>query len=359
MSDETQDADAIAREDTATANTDVITMAHGAGGTQMRELIQLLVGGRFEGSVEGGIGLEALDDGAVIPIEDADSLVVTTDSHVVTPLTYPGGDIGRLAVSGTVNDLAVMGGTRPVALTSSLVIEEGTEVGLVESVNESMRLACEEAGCAIMTGDTKVMGRGEVDTLIVNTTGVAAIPAGQEVSDAGLSPGDVIIVTGTVGDHGITLLAEREGFEFDGDLESDVAPINDLIEQAMAAGDVTAMKDPTRGGLAGVLNEMAGKASVGIEILESDVPIAGSVASAGSILGIEPMNVANEGIVVMAVAPEDADSVLETIRSHPRGESAAIIGDVTDENRGSVVLDTGIGRRFMREPEGAQLPRIC
>ena len=206
------DTDSDGSEQTATS--DVITMAHGAGGTQMRNLIQLLVGDRFDGAIDGGVGLEAFDDGAVIPIDDADSLVVTTDSHVVTPLTYPGGDIGRLAVSGTVNDLAVMGGTRPVALTSSLVIEEGTAVDLVESVNDSMRIACEEAGCSIVTGDTKVMGRGEVDTLIVNTTGVAVIPSGQQVSDAGLSPGDAIIVSGTVGDHGITLLAEREGFEF-------------------------------------------------------------------------------------------------------------------------------------------------
>ena len=337
----------------------VITAAHGAGGEQMRELIHHLVDDRFDDAIEGGIGLDALDDGAVIPLGDAGSLVVTTDSHVVTPIRFPGGDIGRLAICGTVNDLAVMGATSPLGLTSSFVIEEGTELSLVESVSESMRAACDEAGCSVVTGDTKVMGQGELDTLIVNTTGLALVPAGEHVSDAGLTPGDAVVVSGTVGDHGISLLAAREGFDFEGDLESDVAPLNGLVAEAMAAGRITAMKDPTRGGLAGALNEMAEKAGVGIEIRESDVPVDSGVASASSVLGIEPMNVANEGVVVFGVADDDTDAVLEAIRAHPLGGSASIVGRATDVHPGSIVLDTGLGRRYLREPAGAQLPRIC
>jgi len=337
---------------------EVITTAHGAGGERMRKLVDRLVGGRFDVAIEGGVGLDAFDDGAVIPIGD-DSLVFTTDSHVVSPLEFPGGDIGRLAVSGTVNDLAVMGGTRPLGLTCSLVVEEGTSVDLVERVVESMRVACAEAGCSVVTGDTKVMGSGEIDTLVVNTTGVALVPTGQFVPDAGLSPGDAIVVSGTVGDHGISLLAAREGFDFEGELESDVAPLNGLVAAALEAGGVTAMKDPTRSGLAGALNEMATKSGVGIEIREADVPIASAVASAGSVLGIDPMMVANEGVVVFGCDPADADAILAAVRDHPLGADAAIVGQATADNEGSVVLDTGIGRRYLREPEGDQLPRIC
>lgn len=337
----------------------VITAAHGAGGEQMRELIGRLIEDRFDEAIADGVGLDALDDGAVIPLGESGSLVITTDSHVVTPLQFPGGDIGRLAICGTVNDLAVMGATEPLGLTSSFVIEEGTELSLVESVSDSMRVACDEADCAVVTGDTKVMGRGELDTLLVNTTGVGLVPPGEHVTDAGLSVGDVIIVSGTLGDHGIALLAAREGFEFQGDLESDVAPVNGLVREAMRAGRITAMKDPTRGGFAGALNEMAQKADVGIEIREMDVPIDDGVASSGSVLGIEPMSVANEGVVLFGVDPEDADAVLEAVRAHPLGSDAATVGVVTEENPGAVVLDTGLGRRFLREPEGAQLPRIC
>lgn len=341
------------------AERETVTMAHGAGGARMRALIDRLVGGRFDDPIEGGVGLDARDDGAVLPLPGDSSLVFTTDSHVVSPLRFPGGDIGRLAVAGTVNDLAVMGGTTPLGLSSAIVIEEGSDLALAESVVESMRATCEEAGCPVVTGDTKVMGAGEIDTLVVNTTGVALVPTGEHVSDAGLSPGDKLIVSGTVGDHGISLLAAREGFEFEGGLESDVAPLNGLVAAAMAAGRITAMKDPTRGGLAGALNEMAEKSEVGIEIREADVPVAEAVTAAGSVLGIDPMNVANEGVVVFGVDPADADAVLDALHEHPLGGSAAIVGEVTEDNEGAVVLDTGLGRRYLREPTGAQLPRIC
>lgn len=341
---------------------EVITPAHGAGGKRMRELVDNLVVSRARTGedVEGLIGLSALDDGAVLPFGDGENaVVVTTDSHVVTPLEFPGGDIGRLSIAGTVNDLAVMGATKPMGLTVSLIVEEGTPVALLERITDSMLRTCEEADCHVVAGDTKVMGSGEVDTLVVNTAAVGVIPTASAVSDAGLSPGDRIIVSGTLGDHGISLLSAREGFDFRGDLKSDVGPVNRLIESAMAAGRITAMKDPTRGGFATALNEMADKAGVGIELDERSIPIKGSVESAGEVLGIDPLSVANEGKVVFGVAEADAEAVLDAIRAHENGADAAIVGRVTDEHVGRVVMDTGIGRRYLSEPEGEQLPRIC
>jgi hydrogenase expression/formation protein HypE len=340
----------------------VVTSAHGSGGGQMRDLVRSLVVDRFDDGASDptdGVGLPALDDGAVIPFDDERALVVTTDSHVVDPPVFPGGDIGRLSVAGTVNDLAVMGATQPVALTFSIVLEEGVQIEFLDEIAASVHETCEEAECAVLTGDTKVMGQGELDTLAINTTGVGLIPRGTHVPDAGLSPGDEIIVSGTVGDHGIALLSEREGFDFKGDLASDVAPVNGLVQTALDAGKVTAMKDPTRGGFATAINEMVTKADVGAEIQERRVPVAGSVASAGEVLGIDPFDIANEGIVVFGVAGEDASEIRDALRNHPLGREAEIIGEVTAEHPGRVVLDTGIGRRYLSEPEGEQLPRIC
>ncbi|MFC7134521.1 MULTISPECIES: hydrogenase expression/formation protein HypE [Salinibaculum] len=348
---ETEDADGTE------ASGEVVTTAHGSGGGQMRSLIGDLVLSRFEDA--GDVGLHDLDDGAVLPVDDDQSLVVTTDSHVVKPPVFPGGDIGRLAVAGTVNDLAVMGATEPLALSCSLVVEEGVEMDFLDTVLASARATCEEAGCSVVTGDTKVMGSGDVDRLVVNTTGVGLVPRGHHVADAGLSPGDAIVVSGTLGDHGIALLSEREGFDFEGDLESDVAPVNDLVAAALDAGEVTAMKDPTRGGFATSINEMVGKADVGAEIDERSVPVADSVAAAGEVLGIEPFDVANEGKVVFGVAPEDAEDVLAALQDQPLGADAAIVGEATADHPGRVVLDTGLGRRYLTEPEGEQLPRIC
>lgn len=351
MSDTQSSADSGSEE--------VVTTAHGSGGAQMRELVQSLVVDRFESDRETEVGLPALDDGAVIPVNDEHSLVVTTDSHVVTPPEFPGGDIGRLSVAGTVNDLAVMGATKPLALTFSLIIEEGVSVEFLDRVTTSVHETCKEAGCEVVTGDTKVMGSGELDTIAINTTGIGLIPAGTAVTDAGLLPGDRLIVSGTLGDHGIALLSEREGFDFEGDLKSDVAPVNELVETALDAGEVTAMKDPTRGGFATAITEMVGKSSVGAEIQEQDVPVAGSVAAAGEVLGIEPFEVANEGKVIMGVAAADVEAVLEAIREHPLGKNAAIVGTVNEEDIGRVVLDTGLGRRYLSEAAGEPLPRIC
>lgn len=342
-------------DDTASSD-EVITTAHGSGGGQMRELLDDLVLSRFEDGAT--VGLAALDDGAVLPAGDQ-SIVVTTDSHVVHPPVFPGGDIGRLAVAGTVNDLAVMGATEPLALTSALVVEEGTEMAFLDSMMASIHETCEEAGCSVVAGDTKVMGSGDVDGLVVNTTGVGLVPEDGHVTDAGLSPGDAIVVSGTLGDHGISLLSEREGFDFEGDLQSDVAPVNDLVRAALDAGEVTAMKDPTRGGFATAIHEMIDKADVGAAIDERSVPVRDSVAAAGEVLGIEPVDVANEGKVVFGVAPDDAADVLAALQEHPLGSEAAIVGEATEDHPGRVVLDTGLGRRYLSEPEGEQLPRIC
>ncbi len=339
---------------------ETVTVAHGSGAGKTREFIEDSICSRFAdgGATDPAVGLGALDDGAVHEIGDQ-SVVVTTDSHVVSPLSFPGGDIGRLAVAGTVNDLAVMGATDPLTLTCSLVVEAGTSVDLLEDILDSMQAACEAAGCAITTGDTKVMGSGEVDGVVVNTTGVGVVSRDEHVPDAGLSPGDKLVLSGPVGDHGITLLAEREGFDIDGDLESDVAPVNDVVAAALEAGTVTAMKDPTRGGLATALNEMVRKADVGATVDETAIPVGESVAAAGELLGIDPFDVANEGKVVFGVDADDAEAVVDALRSTRMGTEAAVIGEVTADNAGRVVLDTGFGRRYLSEPEGEQLPRIC
>ena len=366
------DASGMDRADADTvdvsADDDVVTLAHGAGGDAMRSLVDQLAVSRFGGAANaaagaekpGVVGLQELDDGAAHLISGGDtSIVLTTDSHVVSPPIFPGGDIGRLSVAGTVNDLAVMGVTDPIALTCSLVVEAGTPMAKLDAIMESMRETCEEAGITITTGDTKVMGSGELDGPVINTTGIGAVDPDAVVTDAGLSAGDSIIVSGTIGDHGIALLSEREGFDFGGDLESDVAPVTDLVTAATDAGDVTAMKDPTRGGLATTLNEMAEKADVGIEVEEQSIPIDDTIGSAGEVLGIDPLSVANEGKVVFGVASDDAADVLEALHNHPLGENAAIVGQATTDNAERVILDTGFGRRYLSEPAGETLPRIC
>lgn len=337
---------------------DRIALKHGAGGRAMRALIErVFVAGLGDVPVE-GIGLAALDDGAAIKVGDR-WLVLTTDSHVVKPIEFPGGDIARLAVCGTVNDLAVMGATEPLGLTCSIVIEEGFARATIERLQVSLRAACAEAGAAIVTGDTKVMGRGEIDGVVLNTAGVGWTR--RPVTDAGLRPGDAILVTGTIGDHGMAIMAARHRLALEGDLRSDVAPVNGLVRAALEAGGeaVTAMKDPTRGGLAAVLHEMAQKSGVGILVEEQAVPVRPEVLAAAELVGIDPVLVANEGKVVMGVRPEAAARVLEALRRHPLGRDAAVIGHAVDDFQGSVVLDTGLGRRLLAEPEGELLPRIC
>jgi hydrogenase expression/formation protein HypE len=335
-----------------------ITLKQGAGGRAMRALIEEVFLQDAPTVAPAEVGPQAMDDGAALWIGDR-WLVVTTDSHVVHPIFFPGGDIGRLSVCGTVNDLAMMGATEVLALTCGAILEEGFPRADLERVQASMAAACRESGARIMSGDTKVMGRGEIDGVVLNTTGVAV--TSRIVRDCGLKPGDRILVTGTVGDHGLAIMAARHALKLEGDLRSDVAPINGLIRAALEAGGpaVVAMKDPTRGGLSSALHEMAGKSGVGILLEETKVPVTDAVRAAGELLGIDPLNVANEGKAVLGVSPEAAGPVLEALRGHPLGRDAALIGTCLAERPGNVILDTGFGRRLLAEPEGEPLPRIC
>ena len=338
---------------------DVITMKYGAGGRAMRALIQeVFHDGLVGADAPGEITLRAMDDGAALPLGNQ-WLVMTTDSHVVHPLFFPGGDIGRLAVSGTVNDLSMMGATEVLALTCAVIIEEGFSLSDLTRIQQSIRRACADAGARIVTGDTKVMGRGELDGIVINTSGVALTD--RVVPDSGLRDGDRLIVTGTIGDHGMAVMARRLGLAIEGTLESDVNPINGLVRLALdaAPGAITAMKDPTRGGVASALHEMAEKSRVGIIIDELSLPVSGAVRAASELLGIDPLHVANEGKAVIGVRPQHAEAVLAAIRRHPLGADAAIVGECTSQRVGAVILDTGFGRRLVTEPEGEPLPRIC
>jgi hydrogenase expression/formation protein HypE len=329
-----------------------VNLAHGAGGEMMGELLRTLTNVKNRNA--GGIGLESLDDGAVIPLGDQ-NVVFTTDSHVVRPLFFPGGDIGRLAICGTVNDLAVMG-ARPIALSCGMIIEEGFDIIDLERIVRSMDEALTESGAHLVTGDTKVMERGALDKIAINTAGIGV--AEKVVRDNGFRPGDRILVTGTLGDHGLAVLTHREGFELGEQIRSDVSPVWGLVELALAAGDIHAMKDPTRGGFAHAINDMARKSGVGVIIEEEALPVLRSVRSASEMLGIDPLEVANEGKVVMAVAAGDAEPVLAALRKHPYGREAAIVGTVVEGER--VVMRTRIGgERFIEPPLGDPVPRVC
>jgi hydrogenase expression/formation protein HypE len=329
-----------------------VNLAHGAGGETMGELLRTLTNVKNRNA--GGIGLESLDDGAVIPL-DGKNVVFTTDSHVVRPIFFPGGDIGKLAVCGTVNDLAVMGG-RPLALSCGMILEEGFDIIDLERIVRSMDEALTESGAHLVTGDTKVVERGSLDKIIINTAGIGL--AEKVVRDNGFRPGDRIIVTGTLGDHGLAVLTHREGFELGEQIRSDVSPVWGLVELALAAGDVHAMKDPTRGGFAHAINDMARKSRTGVIVEEEALPVRRSVRSASEMLGIDPLEVANEGKIVMAVAPGDAEAVLAALRTHRYGKEAAIVGTVVEGDR--VIMRTRIGgERFIEPPLGDPVPRVC
>lgn len=343
------------------ASDERILLKHGAGGRAMRRLIEEAFLRAFETDPPlpaGTIGVAAMDDGGAVRIGDR-WLVMTTDTHVIQPPFFPGGDIGRLAIAGTVNDLAVMGATDVLGLSCGIVLEDGFPRADLDRILASMRQTCREASAAVLTGDTKVMGKGEIDGVIINTTGIALTE--RIVTDCDLRPGDRILVTGTLGDHGMAVMAKRHGLALETELRSDVAPINGLVRAVLAAepGAITAMKDPTRGGVAGTLHEMAAKASVGIVVDERAVPVRPEVYGVSELVGIDPLLVANEGKAVMAVRAELADRVLAILQAHPLGEQAAIVGTVTEDRPGMVILDTGFGRRLVAEPEGELLPRIC
>ena len=327
-------------------------MMHGAGGEVMGELLRVLT--RLTHNNAGGIGLESLDDGAVIPV-CGENIVFTTDSHIVRPIFFPGGDIGRISICGTVNDIAMMGGY-PLALSCGMVIEEGFDIADLERIVASMDDALGEAGASLVTGDTKVMEHGALDGIVINTAGIGI--AKRIIRDNGLETGDKIIVSGTLGDHGIAILAYREGFNLGEQIYSDVAPVWGLVKEALAAGEIHAMKDPTRGGFASSINEMARKAGVGVRIYEECLPLRKSVRSAAGMLGIDPLEVANEGKVVMGVAEQDAEEILASIRRHKYGRDAAIVGTVTSNS--GVIMETLVGgERFIEPPVGDPVPRVC
>jgi hydrogenase expression/formation protein HypE len=333
---------------------DRVTLDHGGGGRASRELLQRFVLKRFGNPI-----LEKMDDSAVVEFP-AGQLALTTDGYVVDPLFFPGGDIGRLAVNGTVNDLSVQG-AQPLFLSAAFILEEGFELADLERVLTSMADASEQAGVSIVTGDTKVVPQGKGDKIYINTTGVGVVPEGVDVSGMNARVGDKVILSGSVGDHGIAVLSQREGLAFDTDLKSDSAPLNRLVDDILSVTRaVHTMRDPTRGGVAASLNEIAVQSDVGITVTEVTVPVREGVRSACEILGLDPLYVANEGKLLVFVAPEQSLAVLERIRQNEHGRNAEIIGEVVADHPGRVIVRTRSGgTRILDMPLGELLPRIC
>lgn len=334
---------------------DTIVMGHGSGGLMTRELITRVFQPHFSNPA-----LLAENDFATFVTDPQKRLVISTDAHIVSPLFFPGGDIGRLAVSGTVNDIAVSGGT-PVCLTASFIIEEGFSIHELERIVKSMADTALEAGVPIVAGDTKVVERGKADGVFISTTGVAEVEPGLDIGGANASPGDAVLLSGTVGDHGIAVLSARGELGLSSDIQSDVAPLNSLIASIIQKPSlIHVMRDPTRGGLATTLNEIALQSNAGITILEELIPVKPAVASACEMLGFDPLYVANEGKVIVILPDSETDAVLKVIREHPYGKQACLIGHVHQEHSGSVLLKTRIGgTRLLSVMSGEMLPRIC
>lgn len=333
---------------------DRILLAHGSGGTMMKELIEEIFVAEFGDEV-----LMRMDDAAALPFPGS-RLAFSTDTYVVHPLFFPGGDIGKLAVCGTVNDVATSGAT-PLYLSVGFVLEEGMLVEDLKRILVSMRDAAAEAGVRIVTGDTKVVERGHGDGCYINTAGVGVLPTGVDLSGSHCRPGDVVLLSGTLGDHGIAVISTREGLEFSTDIRTDAAPLNHLVRAVLeAAPDVRCFRDPTRGGLASTLNELAGASGVSITVEETDVPVNDQVRGASEMLGYDVFQVANEGKMVAVVPAEQAESALAAMQGAPYGAGAAIIGTVTEAPAGKVYVRTAFGAtRIMDMLVGEQLPRIC
>jgi hydrogenase expression/formation protein HypE len=337
-----------------------VLLGHGSGGQLTADLIQRLFVPGFGNEV-----LAALEDQATVRLGagngvKAPRVAFTTDSFVVRPLFFPGGDIGRLAVHGTVNDLAV-GGARPLYLSAAFILEEGLPLADLVRIVASMRDACREAGVALVTGDTKVVDRGKGDGVFITTSGLGLVPDGRSLSIHAARPGDRVLVSGTLGDHGIAVMSVREGLEFETVLESDTAPLGGLAEAVLAASPRTrCMRDPTRGGLSSALNELAAASRVGVELDEAAIPLRPEVRGACEMLGLDPLYVANEGKLIAVVPPEDAGRALEAMRAHPLGKNAALVGKVVADHPGLVVLRSRVGgERVVTLLSGEQLPRIC
>jgi hydrogenase expression/formation protein HypE len=333
---------------------DKILLDHGSGGRASHELIERFFVPRFQNPF-----LNEMNDSAVFDLKGG-KLAFTTDSYVVDPIFFPGGDIGSLAVCGTVNDLA-MRGARPCYLSVGFIIEEGFPLSDLELILISMERAAKEAGVQIVTGDTKVVPKGAADKIFINTSGIGLIPEGLDIAGQNARPGDALLLSGTLGDHGLTILSKREGLAFESSLKSDAAPLNHLVQEMLQAGPgLHVLRDPTRGGLATTLNEIAGQSQVGLEIWEEAIPIRDSVSAASEILGLDPLYVANEGKLIAILPQPQAEAVLAVMKKNPYGQDAAIIGEVKAENPGKVVMKTIIGgKRLVDMLTGEQLPRIC
>ncbi len=334
---------------------DVVILAHGGGGRLARELVSSVFVAALSNPV-----LATMDDSATLPRPDAGRLAFTTDGYVVQPLFFPGGDIGRLSICGTVNDLS-MAGARPLALSAALVIEEGFAVADLRRIAASMARTADEAGVPVVTGDTKVVERGQCDGCFITTAGIGCIPEGVDVRGSNARPGDVVLLSGTVGDHGLAVMSQREGLRFGSPLVSDSAPLNGLVQAMLAACPaIRCLRDPTRGGLAATLNELAAQSHVEMAVDEASIPVRPAARALADLLGLDPLYVANEGKLVAVVPPESAEDVLAAMRAHPLGREAAAIGRVQAGRPGLVLLRTALGaHRVLDLPAGELLPRIC
>ncbi|HZS40086.1 MAG TPA: hydrogenase expression/formation protein HypE [Polyangia bacterium] len=331
-----------------------VVMGHGSGGRLSADLLQRVFLPAFRNDL-----LSALEDQATVPLAGG-RVAFTTDSFVVRPLFFPGGDIGRLAVCGTVNDLAV-GGAEPRFLSAAFILEEGLALDELRRIVASMRAACDEAGVQLVAGDTKVVDRGKGDQVFITTTGIGHVPDGRALSIAHARPGDVVIVSGTIGDHGIAILSVREGLAFETTLESDCAPLGGLTRAMLAACPrIRCMRDPTRGGVTSALHELAEASRVGVELRESAIPLRDDVRGACELLGLDPLYVANEGKLLAVVPEADVEPLLAAMRAHPLGRRAQAIGRVVAEHPGLVTMRSVVGgERLVQMLAGEQLPRIC
>ncbi len=333
---------------------DTITLDHGSGGRASHELVKDVFLPQFKNAL-----LEGLDDSTVFEVGDQ-KLAFSTDSYTVDPIFFPGGDIGCLAVNGTVNDLAMRGAV-PLFLSSGFIIEEGFPMADLNRILASMKRAAEEAGVQIITGDTKVVNRGGADKIFINTSGIGVVKGNTDIAGKNAQVGDTILVSGTMGDHGGTILSKRGGLSFEAPIESDSDPLHGLVAEMMSVSDqIHVMRDPTRGGLATSLNEIAIQSNVGIELFEDQIPVRESVLGACEILGLDPLYIANEGKLIAIVGPEDTEEVLNCMKAHPYGSEAVIIGRVVSQDPKRVFMKTGVGgTRILDMLAGEQLPRIC
>ena len=331
-----------------------ILLSHGAGGYMSHQLISELFVKVFNNP-----SLDLQHDGALLDIQGI-KLAFTTDSYVINPIFFPGGDIGSLSVYGTVNDLAMCGGN-PLFISAGFIIEEGFSIEEFWKISNSMKQAADNAGVQIVTGDTKVVEKGKGDKIFINTAGIALVPQNVNISPKNCKPGDVIIINGNIAEHGIAILSEREGFEFESEIISDCCPLNGLVNDVLSvSNNIHTMRDPTRGGVASILNEIAMSSNLGIVIEENAIPIKDNVKSACEILGFDALYVANEGKVIIFVSPEDAEKVLQVMKNHPYGRDSSIIGKVVEAHPGLVRMKTSIGSmRIVDMLSGEQLPRIC